>query len=129
LTFFWKEMRPLMADGRIYLAQPPLYRLSQGGKTVYAMDDAEKERLTKDFKGNAKIEVSRFKGLGEMPPAALKETTMDPRRRTLLKVLLPAEDRAKTAELVDSLMGKRPELRFRFIQERAATVEEAVIDA
>jgi topoisomerase-4 subunit B len=129
LTFFWKEMRPLMAEGRIFLAQPPLYRLSQGGKTVYAMDDAQKDRLIKGFKGNAKVEVSRFKGLGEMPPSALKDTTMDPRRRTLLKVLLPAEDRARTAELVDSLMGRRPELRFRFIQERATTVEEAALDA
>jgi topoisomerase-4 subunit B len=76
------------------------------------------------FKANAKVEISRFKGLGEMPPAALKETTMDPRRRTLLRVVAPAEDRARTSELVESLMGRRPELRFQFIQERAKTVEE-----
>ena len=76
------------------------------------------------FKAGAKPEVSRFKGLGEMPPSALKETTMDPGKRTLLKVMAPAEDRARTNDLVESLMGRRPELRFQFIQERARTVED-----
>jgi topoisomerase-4 subunit B len=88
------------------------------------MDDTDRERKVKLFKAGAKLEVSRFKGLGEMPPSALKETTMDPGKRTLLKVMAPAEDRARTNELVESLMGRRPELRFQFIQERARTVED-----
>ncbi len=89
------------------------------------MDDADRERkLKSEFKANAKIDVSRFKGLGEMPPAALKETTMDPARRTLLKVVAVPEERARTNEVVESLMGRRPELRFQFIQEHARNVEE-----
>jgi len=125
MTFFYRELPELVRHGHIYLAQPPLYRLTQGAKSVYAMDEADRERKTKaEFKSGAKVEVSRFKGLGEMPPSQLKETTMDPARRTLLKVVALAEDRAATAELVESLMGRRPELRFAFIQERAKTVEE-----
>ncbi len=124
MTFFYRELPELVRHGHVYLAQPPLYRLTQGAKSVYAMDDADRERKLKQFKANAKVEVSRFKGLGEMPPAALKETTMDPARRTLLKVVAPPEDRAKTNELVESLMGRRPELRFAFIQEHARTVVE-----
>jgi len=89
------------------------------------MDDADRERkIKREFKPNAKVEVSRFKGLGEMPAAQLKETTMDPTKRTLLKVVALAEDRAKTNELVESLMGRRPELRFQFIQEHARSVED-----
>ena len=130
MTFFYKELRPLVNDGRIYLAQPPLYRLQSGGKSVYAMDDADRERVAKsEFKANQKIEVSRFKGLGEMPPALLKETTMDPKRRTLLKVVLPPEDRASTAELMEALMGRKPELRYRFIQDNAAKLDAAAVDA
>ncbi|MGC1412349.1 MAG: DNA topoisomerase IV subunit B, partial [Acetobacteraceae bacterium] len=94
-------------------------------KSVYAMDDADREVKTKsEFKATAKVEVSRFKGLGEMPPSQLKETTMDPAKRTLLKVVAAPDERAATAELVESLMGRRPELRFQFIQERARTVGE-----
>jgi topoisomerase-4 subunit B len=89
------------------------------------MDDADRQRKTKEmFKAGAKVEVSRFKGLGEMPPSQLKETTMDPAKRTLLKVVAAAEHRAKTNELVESLMGRRPELRFAFIQEHAGSVVE-----
>ncbi len=89
------------------------------------MDDADRERQMKsDFKANAKVEVSRFKGLGEMPPSALKETTMDPAKRTLLKVVAPADQRARTNDIVESLMGRKPELRFRFIQDHAKSVEE-----
>ena len=89
------------------------------------MDDADRERKIKsEFKANAKIEVSRFKGLGEMPPSQLRETTMDPTRRTLLKILAAPEERARTSELVESLMGRKPELRFQFIQEHARSVEE-----
>ncbi|MBV8703152.1 MAG: DNA topoisomerase IV subunit B [Acetobacteraceae bacterium] len=125
MTFFYRELPELVRHGHVYLAQPPLYRLTHGAKSVYAMDDADRERKTKrEFKPGAKVEVSRFKGLGEMPPSQLKETTMDPARRTLLKVLAPPEERARTNELVESLMGRRPELRFQFIQERARTVEE-----
>jgi topoisomerase-4 subunit B len=125
MTFFYRELRELVLHGHIYLAQPPLYRLTHGATSVYAMDDADRERKIKQvFKAGAKVEVSRFKGLGEMPPSQLKETTMDPKKRTLLKVVALAEDRAKTNELVESLMGRRPELRFQFIQEHAGSVAE-----
>jgi len=125
MTFFYRELPELVRQGHIYLAQPPLFRLTQGAKSVYAMDDADRERkIKREFKPNAKVEVSRFKGLGEMPAAQLKETTMDPTKRTLLKVVALAEDRAKTNELVESLMGRRPELRFQFIQEHARSVED-----
>ncbi len=125
MTFFYRELPELIRQGRVFLAQPPLYRLTQGAKSVYAMSDRDRDRKAKSaFKAGSKVEVSRFKGLGEMPPAALKETTMDPDRRTLLKVVIPADDRAHTSTLVESLMGRRPELRFAFIQENARTVED-----
>ncbi len=124
MTFFYRELPALIRDGRVYLARPPLYRLTQGAKSVYAMTDQDRDRKMKAFKAGAKVDISRFKGLGEMPAAALKETTMDPAKRTLLKVVIPAEDRAETASLVESLMGRKPELRFAFIQENARTVEQ-----
>ncbi|MEX1034426.1 MAG: DNA topoisomerase IV subunit B [Sneathiella sp.] len=124
MTFFYREMRQLITDGHLYLAQPPLYRLSQGGKTLYAMDDAHKDRLMEtEMTGRGKVDISRFKGLGEMPPAQLKETTMNPKNRVLLKVDVPLEEFGETADRVESLMGKRPELRFAFIQENARYVE------
>src|SRR3954470_13379262 len=125
MTFFYREMPGLIQNGHLYLALPPLYRLTHGNKSVYARDDADKDRLlrTAAFK-DKKVEMSRFKGLGEMQPAQLRETTMDPAKRTLLRVLAASEDRAATAELVESLMGRRPELRFQFIQDHAKTVEE-----
>jgi topoisomerase-4 subunit B len=123
MTFFYRELPELIRHGHVFLAQPPLYRLTQGAKSLYAMDDADREEKMKLFR-QSKVEVSRFKGLGEMPPAALKETTMDPRKRTLLKVVLAPEDRALTAERVESLMGRKPELRFQFIQENARLVGE-----
>ena len=130
MTFFYKELPELVRQGRVFLAQPPLYRLQAGGVSVYAMDDADRERVLKArFKANQKVEVSRFKGLGEMPPASLKETTMDPKKRTLLRVILPAEDRAFTSERIDALMGRRPELRFQFIQDNAASIEAEALDA
>ncbi len=123
MTFFYRELPELVRNGHIYLAQPPLYRMTQGAKSVYAMNDDDLARKTKkEFKAGSKIDVSRFKGLGEMPPMQLKETTMDPSKRTLLKVMAAPEDRAATAELVESLMGRRPELRFAFIQEHAKSV-------
>ncbi|WP_339634832.1 DNA topoisomerase IV subunit B [uncultured Sneathiella sp.] len=125
MTFFYREMRQLITDGHLYLAQPPLYRLSQGGKTLYAMDDAHKDRLMEtEMTGRGKVDISRFKGLGEMPPAQLKETTMNPKNRVLLKVDVPMEEFGETADRVESLMGKRPELRFAFIQENAQYVED-----
>ncbi len=125
MTFFYREMRQLITDGHLYLAQPPLYRISQGGKTFYAMDDADKDRLMEtEFSGRGKIDISRFKGLGEMPPAQLKETTMNPEKRVLLKVEVPIEEFGETADRVESLMGKKPELRFSFIQENARFVED-----
>ncbi len=124
MTFFYREMPEMIDNGHLYLALPPLYRLSQRGKTIYAMDDADKDRLMKsDFDARGKVEVSRFKGLGEMPPSQLKETTMEPGRRTLLQVKLAGPEEKSTqratAKLVEQLMGRKPEERFRFIQENA----------
>ena len=132
LTFFFREMPGLIEDGRIFLAQPPLYRLTQGSESVYARDDAHRVELERaHFKGKGKIEVSRFKGLGEMTPTQLKQTTMNPEVRTLLRVTVldPEADSPKaavkeTADLVEQLMGRKPELRFAFIQEHARFVEE-----
>ncbi|WP_457582983.1 DNA topoisomerase IV subunit B [Ensifer canadensis] len=120
ITFFYQEMPELIRGGHLYLAVPPLYRLSQGTKTLYARDDAHREELMRtEFNGRGKVEVGRFKGLGEMLPAQLKETTMDPKFRTLLKVQIDDVDFEGTREAVDSLMGTKADARFRFIQERA----------
>ncbi len=133
MTFFYREMPGLIEAGRLYLAQPPLYRLNQGGETAYARDDKHKDQLLKkQFKGRGKVEISRFKGLGEMPARQLKQTTMDPAERTLLRVTLTdakeaSEARAQkkeTESLVERLMGRKPELRFAFIQENAKFVSE-----
>ena len=129
ITFFYQEMRGLIDGGHLYLAVPPLYRLSQGAKTVYARDDAHKAELLKsEFNGRGKVEISRFKGLGEMMPKQLKETTMDRSVRTLLKVKIEDDDRAVTTETVDQLMGNKPEARFRFIQERAEFAKPDELD-
>ena len=127
ITFFYREMPRLIDGGHLYLAVPPLYKLTQGSKIVYARDDAHKDELTrKVLTGKGKIEIGRFKGLGEMMPAQLKETTMDPGRRTLLKVVIAAEDRDDTAISVEQLMGNKPEARFAFIQSRAAFAQDTV---
>ena len=124
ITFFYKEMPDLIRQGHLYLAQPPLYRLSHGQKSLYAKDDEHKEQLLKkEFKANAHVDISRFKGLGEMPPAQLKETTMSPKNRMLLRVKMP-EDEQEVVDLVESLMGKKPELRFNFIQTNAFKAED-----
>jgi topoisomerase-4 subunit B len=129
ITFFYRQMPKMIEGGRLYLAVPPLYRLSHGGKTVYARDDAHKDELLKrEFHANAKPEIGRFKGLGEMMAAQLKETTMDPRHRTLLRVKLIAEDREDTADSVERLMGTKAEARFAFIQEKAEFAEEEMLD-
>ena len=127
VTFFFQEMVGLVNTGHLYLAMPPLYRITQGQRSLYARDDQHKDHLLKsEFKGNGKVEVSRFKGLGEMPPSQLKETTMDPSKRTLIRVSIPAGnddneivEAKRTARLVDQLMGKNPEKRFIFIKENA----------
>ncbi|OQP87964.1 DNA topoisomerase IV subunit B [Rhizobium rhizosphaerae] len=121
ITFFYQEMPELVRGGHLYLAVPPLYRITQGAKTLYARDDAHRvELLKREFKGKAKVDIGRFKGLGEMMPAQLKETTMDPAHRTLLKVAIDEVDFEGTREAVDNLMGTKADARFRFIQERAA---------
>jgi topoisomerase-4 subunit B len=124
MTFFFREMPDLVATGHLFLAVPPLYRLSQGETTRYARDDAHKDELLRSaFPANrGKIEISRFKGLGEMPARNLRDTTMDPKKRTLLRVKLPPpkeRDYKHTVDLVESLMGRKPELRFEFIQKNA----------
>ncbi|SDG66171.1 DNA topoisomerase IV subunit B [Pelagibacterium luteolum] len=124
MTFFYQELPKLIEGGHLYLALPPLYRLSQGAKTAYAMDDADRARLMEqEFAGRGKVEVTRFKGLGEMPHAHLKETTMNPKSRTLLQVRIVA-DRTETTDIVDRLMGNKPEARFEFISEKAAFVTD-----
>jgi topoisomerase-4 subunit B len=125
LTFFYREMPALIRNGHLFLALPPLYRIAQGQKTEYARDEAHREQLLKTvFKQNAKVEISRFKGLGEMMPAQLKETTMKPGARSMLQVEV-AEDEVKGTEtLIERLMGKKPELRFQFIQENAKFVTD-----
>ena len=121
ITFFFQEMPELIDKGHLFLAVPPLYKLTQGGKTAYARDDAHKDELMKkEFKGNGKVEISRFKGLGEMLPAQLKETTMIRAKRTLLRVMVPDDEAKATRSSVDRLMGNKPEMRFQFIQEHAA---------
>ncbi len=144
ITFFYTQMRPLVEGGYLYMAQPPLYRLVSGNISAYAKDDAHKKELMETtFKGKSKIDVSRFKGLGEMPAAQLKETTMNPKTRTLLRITLPdvmatlglteemaegidmkAASSSETDDLVDRLMGKNAEARFRFIQDNAEFIED-----
>ncbi|MDL2407332.1 DNA topoisomerase IV subunit B [Rhizobium calliandrae] len=124
ITFFYQEMPELIRGGHLFLAVPPLYKITQGSKSIYARDDAHRlELMETEFKGKGKIEISRFKGLGEMLPAQLKETTMDPKRRTLLRVEIDEVDFEGTREAVDNLMGTKADARFRFIQERAAFAE------
>jgi topoisomerase IV subunit B len=121
ITFFYSEMPALIENGHLFLAVPPLYKLTQGAKSLYARDDKHKDELiAREFKANQKVEVSRFKGLGEMNASQLKETTMDPKRRTLLRVEIGEGDRSEIAEAINALMGSKPEARFRFIQEHAA---------
>ena len=129
ITFFYQEMPQLIRGGHLYMAVPPLYSIRQGGKVAYARDDAHKDELLKtEFTGRGKIEIGRFKGLGEMMAAQLKETTMDPRKRTLLRVEADDTDPEGTKASVDALMGTKPELRFRFIQERAEFADAEALD-
>ncbi|MBO9465597.1 DNA topoisomerase IV subunit B [Tropicibacter sp. R15_0] len=125
MTFFFTQMRPMIDAGHLYLACPPLYRLTQGAKRIYVPDDATKDAaLAKGLGGKGKIDVQRFKGLGEMDAKDLKETTMDPDTRTLIRVTIDEDEPGETGDLVERLMGKKPELRFQYIQENAKFVEE-----
>jgi topoisomerase-4 subunit B len=129
ITFFYRQTPRLIERGHLYLAVPPLFRLTQGAKTVYARDEKHREELLRTvFKGSAKVDVGRFKGLGEMLPAQLKETTMDPKKRTLLRVGVADGDAEPTGDSIERLMGNKPEARFAFIQERAAFADEAQLD-
>ena len=127
ITFFYRQMPKLIDGGHLFIAVPPLYRLTQNTKSVYARDDAHKDFLLKTaMTGRGKVEISRFKGLGEMPMRDLKETTMDPSKRTLLRVTVMAEDDVGTRDAVERLMGNKPEARFAFIQERASSAADLV---
>ncbi|MGB3808048.1 MAG: DNA topoisomerase IV subunit B [Erythrobacter sp.] len=131
MTFFFQEMAPIVRDGRLYLAQPPLYKLTAGKESRYARDDAHRAELEKTVFKSKKVDVSRFKGLGEMNPQQLRETTMNPDTRSLIRITLPTEfeQRATVKELVDQLMGRNPEHRFNFIQNRAGEMDRDMIDA
>ena len=128
MTFFYRQMPKIIDQGHLFLAVPPLYRLTQGGKTFYARDEAERDQLLQTIGGRGKIEVGRFKGLGEMMAAQLKETTMDPARRTLLRVTMDEAAQAATARSVEQLMGNKPEERFNFITARAAFISTSELD-
>ncbi|MGB1389705.1 MAG: DNA topoisomerase IV subunit B [Paracoccaceae bacterium] len=125
MTFFFTQMRPLIDQGHLYLACPPLYRLTQGAKRVYCLDERERDEwMEKGLGGKGKIDVSRFKGLGEMDAKDLKDTTMNPETRKLIRVTIDEDEPGETGDLVERLMGKKPELRFQYIQENARFVEE-----
>ncbi|MBT0958617.1 DNA topoisomerase IV subunit B [Alphaproteobacteria bacterium KMM 3653] len=125
MTFFFTQMRPMIDTGHLYLACPPLYRLTQGAKRVYVADDAEKDRvMEKGLGGKGKIDLQRFKGLGEMDAKDLKDTTMNPESRTLIRVSIDEDEPGQTGDLVERLMGKKPELRFQYIQQNAKFAEE-----
>ena len=131
MTFFFQEMGPIVERGHLYLARPPLYRLTSGSQSAYAQDEAERAKLEATLFKGKNVDVGRFKGLGEMNPSQLRETTMDPKSRSLIRITLPHEYQRQQAvkERVEQLMGKSPEARYRFIQEHATTLDEEAIDA
>ena len=125
MTFFFTQMRPLIDQGHLYLACPPLFRLTQGSNRVYCKDQIERDKwISEGLGGKGKIEVSRFKGLGEMDAKDLKQTTMDPTSRKLIRVSIDEDHPGETGDLVDRLMGKKPELRYQYIQSNARFVNE-----
>jgi topoisomerase-4 subunit B len=129
ITFFYRQMPQLIDEGHLYLGVPPLYKLAQGSKTAYARNDQHKDELLKgEFSGRGKVEISRFKGLGEMLPSQLKETTMDPNKRALLRVNIQGDEKTTTAKVVEQLMGNKPEERFKFISGRAEFVTDEGLD-
>ena len=129
ITYFQRATPELIRNGHLFLAQPPLYRLTQGAKSAYARDETHRDELLESqFKGKGKVEVSRFKGLGEMMPAQLKETTMNVRTRSLARVVIAEGEEADAEHLVDRLMGRKAEARFEFIQENASFLESEDLD-
>jgi topoisomerase-4 subunit B len=125
MTFFFTQMRPMIDKGHLYLACPPLFRLTQGPRRVYCLDEAEKDaHFARGLGGKGKIDVSRFKGLGEMDAKDLKDTTMNPETRKLIRVSIDEDIPGETGDLVERLMGKKPELRFQYISENARFVED-----
>ena len=125
MTFFFTQMRPLIDNGHLYMACPPLFRLTQGARRVYCMDEVEKNTMIdKGLGGRGKIDISRFKGLGEMDAKDLKETTMNKISRQLIRINIDEDEPGQTDDLVERLMGKKPELRFQYIQENAKFVED-----
>jgi topoisomerase-4 subunit B len=129
ITFFYRELPELIRQRHLYMAVPPLFRLAQGGKVLYARDDAHRDELLRtEFAGRGKVEISRFKGLGEMPMQQLRDTTMDPAKRTLLRVDVLEDEVHLTTDTVNRLMGTKPEDRFAFIQENAAFAGEELLD-
>lgn len=125
ITFFYRYMPGLIDQGRLYMALPPLFRITQGSKSMYASDEAHKDELLEtEFTGRGKVEIGRFKGLGEMMPKQLKETTMDPKTRQLARIVIDQENLPSTEALVETLMGKRSDLRYQFIQEHAEFVDD-----
>ena len=136
MTFFYKEIPALIESNHLYIAVPPLFRLSQGTKTLYARDEKHKnELIASEFREKGKIEISRFKGLGEMPSQQLKQTTMDPEKRVLMRITVPTQktdegilESRETSKLVENLMGKKPEHRFNFIKKNAQFVNKIELD-
>ena len=125
ITFFYQEMPELIEQQHLFLAVPPLFKLTHGAKSFYARDEKHRDEiLKKEFAANAKVEINRFKGLGEMNAPQLKETTMNMAKRNLLRVEVSAADKVEIAEAVNALMGSKPEARFRFIQDRAAFAKD-----
>ncbi|MEC9393079.1 MAG: toprim domain-containing protein, partial [Pseudomonadota bacterium] len=126
ITFFHEEMPNIIDNGKLFIAVPPLYKITQGKKIFYAKDDDDRDKIIKaNLDQNKKIEINRFKGLGEMMPAQLKETTMIPGRRTLLRIVIPDNKKSDSKKVINSLMGNKPELRFEFIREKANLYDEA----
>ena len=121
LTFFYRHLRPLIEQGYVYLAQPPLFRVDHGKETYWALDEADRDRIVAELPKNAKAEIMRFKGLGEMQPEELKRTTLDPATRRFLRVTIA--DGMETDRVLTELMGKDVEARFKFIMERSAQAD------
>src|SRR5690606_2618066 len=126
LTFFYRHLPGLIRGGHVYLAQPPLYRIDAAKETHFVLDDEERDRLLESLPGNVKPQISRFKGLGEMDPAELRKTTLDPQRRRALRVVIEGE--SETGRVINQLMGKDPQGRFRFIMEQAPAADQQDLD-
>ncbi len=126
LTFFYRHLPGLLRGGHVYLSQPPLFRIDVAKETLWALDDVEREELVASLPGNVKAQISRFKGLGEMPAGDLKATTLDPQRRRALRVVIDGE--IETDRVLNQLMGKDPQARYRFIMDRAPGAQRGELD-